>query len=244
MLSRENIKIVAVAAGCLVIGLSLPAAAGQARAIYANNSDKVDGKHAVGSGASTTQRKGKLVATNPQTSRLPDNIIKKAPDASRLGGYTHAQLRTIPVLVQGGGLQGGAEVTAAGEVFLPIGGAATYSFVLPPDYKAGGTLSADLMIQHGNGGPCRASFHIDGESGPTASGAISKTNRWRFAGDNPQGTVSFPSGSGLVAAKKTATWRYSGTRAGQFVQLTLSRINGLGDNCGSGAALRGLLIRY
>ncbi|WP_109510287.1 hypothetical protein [Nocardioides speluncae] len=244
MLSRENVKIIAVAAGCLVVGLSLPAAAEQARAIYANNSDKVDGKHAVGAGASTAQRKGKLVATRPTTGRLPDNIIKKAPDASRLGGYTHAALRTIPVLVQGGALAGGASVTPAGEVVLPVNGSAAYSFVVPPDYKAGSPLSADMVIQHGNGGPCRATFRVEGESGPTSSGAISFVNRWRFSGDSILGTVSFPSGSGLVAAKKTATWRYSGTRAGQFILLTVTRINQAGDTCGSAAALRGLLIRY
>lgn len=244
MLSRENIKIVAVAAGCLVVGLSLPAAAGQARAIYANNSDKVDGKHAVGSGASTAQRKGKLVATNPRTGKLPNNIIGQAPDAAKLGGYSHAKLRTIPVLVQGGGLAGGASVTAAGEVFLPVGGSATYSFVVPPDYKAGSALSADLVIQHGNGGPCRATFQAGGESGPTSTGKVNFTNYWRFTAGSTLGTLSFPSGSGLVAVRKTATWRFSGTRPGQFVQLTVTRESGVGDTCASGTALRGLVIRY
>lgn len=244
MSSRENVKIVAVAAGCLVVGLSLPAAAGQARAIYANNSDKVDGKHAVGSGASTAQRKGKLVATNPRTGKLPNNIISQAPDAAKLGGYSHAQLRTIPVLVQGAGLTGGASVSAAGEVFLPVGGAATYSFVVPPDYKTGSPLSADMVLQHGNGGPCRASFQVGGESGPTSTGQVHLANYWRLSGSSTVGTVSFPSGSGLVAARKTATWRFSGTRAGQFVQLTVTRVSPPGDSCASGTALRGLMIRY
>lgn len=245
MLSRENIKIVAVAAGCLVVGLSLPAAASQARAIYANDSDKVDGKHAVGSSASTTQRRGKLVATNSSTGKLPNNIIGQAPDAAKLGGYSHARLRTVPVLVQGGALTGGASVSAAGEVVLPAGGSATYSFVVPPDYRAGGPLSADLVLQNGSGGPCKATFQVNGESGPTTSGAVSLTNRWRLSGTSTLGTVSFPAGAGLVAARKTATWHYSGTRAGQFVQLTLTRVNGAGDTCGTGSsALRGLQIRY
>jgi hypothetical protein len=53
---------------------------------YAKNADKVDGKHAVGSSASTTARKGKLVATNPETGLLPNSIIAKAQDADKLDG--------------------------------------------------------------------------------------------------------------------------------------------------------------
>lgn len=53
---------------------------------FANNADKVDGKHAVGSGASVNNRKGKLVATNRNTGRLPNNIIKKAGDANLFDG--------------------------------------------------------------------------------------------------------------------------------------------------------------
>jgi hypothetical protein len=49
------------------------------------NADKVDGKHAVGAGASVAGRKGKLVATDAH-GRLPNNIITKAPDAAKLGG--------------------------------------------------------------------------------------------------------------------------------------------------------------
>jgi hypothetical protein len=57
-----------------------------ARAAYdAVNSDKVDGKHAVGAGASAASRAGKLVATN-SSGRLPNNIIDKAPDSNALDG--------------------------------------------------------------------------------------------------------------------------------------------------------------
>ena len=49
------------------------------------NSDKVDGKHAVGAGATPTSRAGKLVATN-SSGRLPNNIIAKAPDSGLLDG--------------------------------------------------------------------------------------------------------------------------------------------------------------
>jgi hypothetical protein len=58
-----------------------------ARAAFdAVNADKVDGKHAVGSGAGINARKGKLVATNGNTGRLPNDIIKKAQDANLLDG--------------------------------------------------------------------------------------------------------------------------------------------------------------
>ena len=49
------------------------------------NADQVDGKHAVGAGATVAQRSGKLVATNA-SGRLPNNIIAKAPDANTLDG--------------------------------------------------------------------------------------------------------------------------------------------------------------
>jgi len=55
------------------------------------NADKVDGKHAVGAGASSTARAGKLVATD-RNGKLPNNIIAKAPDSARIGGRTLASL--------------------------------------------------------------------------------------------------------------------------------------------------------
>jgi hypothetical protein len=72
-----------------------------ARAAFdAVNADKVDGKHAVGAGASTQQRKGKLVATN-SSGRLPNNIIAKAPNADLLDGLDSKALK-----VTGQGLGG------------------------------------------------------------------------------------------------------------------------------------------
>jgi hypothetical protein len=59
---------------------------GVRHALFAHNSDKVDGKHAVGAGASVAARRGKLVATSTRSGRLPNNIIAKAPDANRLDG--------------------------------------------------------------------------------------------------------------------------------------------------------------
>jgi hypothetical protein len=53
---------------------------------YAQNSDKVDGKHAVSYRATVSARKGKLVATSGTTGRLPNNIIAQAPNANLLDG--------------------------------------------------------------------------------------------------------------------------------------------------------------
>jgi hypothetical protein len=46
----------------------------------------VDGFHAVSCKATRIHRAGKLVATCGSNGRLPNNIIAKAPDSSRLGG--------------------------------------------------------------------------------------------------------------------------------------------------------------
>lgn len=51
-----------------------------------SNADTVDGFHATKCSATRIARAGKLVATCSSTGRLPNNVIAKAPDASRLGG--------------------------------------------------------------------------------------------------------------------------------------------------------------
>jgi hypothetical protein len=60
---------------------------------FARNADKVDGRHAVGAGASPTERAGKLAATNG-AGRLPSDIIAHAPDSDRLGGQDLAGVVT------------------------------------------------------------------------------------------------------------------------------------------------------
>lgn len=52
---------------------------------YARNADKVDGRHAVGANATLSERAGRLVAANT-AGRLPNDIIRKAPDANLLDG--------------------------------------------------------------------------------------------------------------------------------------------------------------
>ena len=84
---KDNAKIVLVAMVTAMVTAGAPAIAhGVQHALFAHNAHKVDGKHAVGSGATVKSRKNKLVATSSSTGRLPNNIIAKAPDANRLDG--------------------------------------------------------------------------------------------------------------------------------------------------------------
>jgi len=69
-------------------------------AVDAVNADKVDGKDAVGAGASVANRKGNLVATD-STGHLPNDIIEVAPDAAKLGGMGAGTYR-----VTGHGMRG------------------------------------------------------------------------------------------------------------------------------------------
>lgn len=242
---RESAKLIAVAAGCLVIGLALPTAASdtQRARLAGGNADTVDGKHAVGAGASVTRRRGKLVATSGTTGRLPNNIIATAPDSARLGGYTHMQTRSMPLLVQGGLPQGGAGLSVDGSMQLPVGSSGSWSFVLPPDYRAGDPVRADLIFENVNGGPCANAIHVAGQSGPTSTGKTNLVNHWRATGDSTTGPVNFPSGS-MAIAKKTVTWLSSDTRPGQFLSLVITHDGGAADTCPTGPDVRGLQIRY
>lgn len=85
---RQHLPIVLTA---LLTSSVFAAGPSVAQAAYdAVNSDKVDGKHAVGATATPMGRAGKLVATN-RSGRLPDNIIAKAPDADLLDGKDAAE---------------------------------------------------------------------------------------------------------------------------------------------------------
>jgi len=84
--------VVAAVTASITTGVLMAApAVGSAVVAMARNSDRVDGRHAVGFGASVKGRKGKLVATSAKTGKLPNNIIAKAPNARRLGGVGAAR---------------------------------------------------------------------------------------------------------------------------------------------------------
>ena len=89
---KRHLAVIAVAMVTAMITAGAPALAHGVHALFAHNSDKVDGKHAVGSGASVNKRKGKLVATKKSNGRLPNNIISKAPNSHKLDGLHASQL--------------------------------------------------------------------------------------------------------------------------------------------------------
>lgn len=84
MRTNEFPKMLAVVLVTAVVVVTAPVAA-RTVTDYAKNSDKVDGRHAVGSAASRDTRARKLVATNRE-GFLPNDIIRKAPNAAALGG--------------------------------------------------------------------------------------------------------------------------------------------------------------
>ena len=80
-LLRRHLSTILVAMVTAAVTAGGPAIAATI-ADFARDAHKVDGKHAVGFGASTYERRGKLVATNGTTGRLPNDIIAKAPNAA------------------------------------------------------------------------------------------------------------------------------------------------------------------
>lgn len=98
-------KQLPILVAALISGTAVAVGPAIAQAAYdAVNADKVDGRHAVGAGASVQQRKNKLVATSKR-GRLPNNIIAKAPNADKVDGidsdvlldrYTKAQVDAMP----------------------------------------------------------------------------------------------------------------------------------------------------
>jgi hypothetical protein len=84
---RNHLETIVVAMITAAVTAAAPALAhGVQHALFAHNADKVDGKHAVGAGATIEARRGKLVATSRTTGRLPDDIIAMAPNSDRLDG--------------------------------------------------------------------------------------------------------------------------------------------------------------
>lgn len=80
---KTPLRYATLIVGMLVLLVGAPALG--AMAFDAMNAHKVDGKHAVGAGASVSKRAGKLVATD-SSGHLPDDIIKRAMNSDTLDG--------------------------------------------------------------------------------------------------------------------------------------------------------------
>jgi hypothetical protein len=216
---------------------------GVARAAYdAVNADKVDGKHAVGAGASISYRKGKLVATSPTTGLLPNNIIAKASDSAKLNGYAHSSMRFLSLATQAAYVSDGATKGTDG-VGLPAAGASTFNigFLVPPDHKAGDPLLMDVLFSESSDVACGMYFFTGGTNGP--NGDVFNNGGWYIPGpDAYQGTLDLPADT-LDGHTATFTWAF-GSDPGHLVSFRLTRAgDNVADTCG-GAQVVGLQLRY
>jgi hypothetical protein len=143
---RRNATTIAIAVTASALTAAAPSIAAGVRASFASNADKVDGIHATTAAkakASAAARRGVLVATDPKTGTLPGAIIPSLPgskvavaslptvpsatDATRLGGYTPAQLTQTKVdaIPDGATLDG--EPTATVSFTAPAAGYVTWT---------------------------------------------------------------------------------------------------------------------
>jgi hypothetical protein len=233
-------------------------AKGKYDAKLAKNSDKVDGKHAVPATASPAKRKGKLVATNPQTGRLPDDIVGTvararkaddatsadlADDAAALGGVPAAALRTVTLSVTSAGAGGAGAGVFVDQAQLSQGadGTLSWTLVLPPDHDPADAVFVDLIYAENSDAAC---------SWFAATGGILETDdgfansAWYLPGTNVySGPVNVPAGTG-DAHRVTFTLVSGGRQPGSLVTFTLSRQPGnVVDNCQE-VGLRGIQFRY
>jgi hypothetical protein len=224
---RWQATIVAVA---LVVAFSGGAVA---KAKYdAKNADKVDGKHAVAAKAPVKQRKGKLVATDPKTGKLPRNIVAISP--------------VLSVVPQGVWTDGSATVGRDGVSYAPAGsGEMRFGFVVPRTHKAGTGLDVDVVFREDSAGACAWSVETSGLEGPDSpTGPDIHNGGWQFPGSGTGygGDVSVPAGDGSVHTV-TFHWPFL-DNPGMFIQLAVNR---LGDNatdtCGS-VSVYGIQVRY
>lgn len=239
-MSRENAKLVIVAVFCLVVGLSAPAVSATVQhALYADKAGKVDGRDAVGAGASVTQRRGKLVATNPTTGRLPDNIIAKAPDAAKLGGFSAAQLKTVSVSL-GGLVPGGAATVSSADVALVdnTSSAVSAGFYVPANHRQPDPVRADVVVY--TVGACNA--HLSRFGAIVTPGTTSfNGTEWKSSGGTGTEVQALPAGY------STLTYLLDESAAvtpGSVVHLGFTRDGGQAADTCTAISVMGLQFRY
>ena len=87
---RGDVRSAAIAVAAALFVSAAPAVADHV-ASYARRAGKVDGRDAVGSGASAERRAGSLVAANP-SGRLPGRVLGIPPNSKQVGGLSASQL--------------------------------------------------------------------------------------------------------------------------------------------------------
>jgi len=171
-------------------------------AFDAVNSDKVDGKHAVGAGASITSRAGKLVATNG-SGRLPNNILAKAPDSESLDGKDSTEFLGFADTASDSDMLDGQDSSA----FAPT----THNH--DDRYYSKGQAQARTAANSLNCVPGQylrsvaadgtptcvdAMTTSDGIAGPIGPKAASEAGNWQFAG--PTARVTTTSGDTVLTS--------------------------------------------
>ncbi|HET7691110.1 MAG TPA: hypothetical protein VFK41_12045 [Nocardioidaceae bacterium] len=237
MVTRENVKLLVVIAVMVLIGSALPAAA-----IIAN-ADKVDGFHAVGSGASVSARKGKLVATSKTNGRLPNNIIGTAPDAAKLGGKAAADWRTLSFPMTSGQLSGSQNTAVSlGSIVTVNESAATswwISFMVPPTHTASTPLSLDLVYSVDSPDACV--WKAETLGAVSEIGGTTSARSWFITDVSTSSPISVPAGSPTVYKQ---TFHLQGTVAPlSTVKFGLFRVEQLTNPCGE-VNWRGVLVHY
>ena len=196
-----------------------------AKATYdARNAHKVDGKHAVGAHSTIENRKGKLVATDTKTGRLPSDIVTNVGNSARLGGYTHKQISAIAIPPQGIGVNGVATVGLNGAQLTPTGtGAIRFGFVVPPAHNPADTLWVDLVYGEESAAACAWAIATSGLTGTSTPAADDLSNgAWSFPGAaGYQGTIKVPAGAGAVHTARFS-WPFDDD-PGMFIQFGLER---------------------
>lgn len=209
---------------------------------YARDADKVDGRHAVHANTSVPNRKGKLVATDGTTGRLPDNIIRQARDSARLAGHAHRDLRSFPLPVQAAAASGTAMKSSSGVTLSPDSyGGLRLGMILPPDYRAGAPVYADIVYEEGVAGPCSWHAYADGLVGPVDG--TSYNGGWTVSATDQEGLIPVPVNGNTF--KKTFKWMVPHvTQPGTAIEFDLSRDGSHeSDDCGY-VHIRALRIRY
>lgn len=177
---------------------------------------------------------------------LPNNIIKTAPNSSRLGGFTHAQMASMPLLVQGAGVTGTATVNATGVTLAGSGtGEMRFGFLVPPDHKEGTPLHADIVYREFTSGACSWFVATSGLVGPNEhlGDYISHNGAWLVPGTSSySGAISVPTG-GSDTFQTTFTWPFTDA-PGKYVQFAVQRqAENAADTCGT-VQVMGIQIRY
>ena len=152
-------------------------------AVSTINADKVDGRHAVGSGATKAKRARKLVATN-SSGFLPSNIvkpywakIKNKPAAFADGRIGWGEVKNKPAGFADGvdnkGVTGVTITTQLNAVDIPSGATISYSAICP----AGSQVTGGGFTQTTNDLYIQTSRPRSGESG------------WVVTAKNPAGVT-------------------------------------------------------